>query len=71
MTLMIFRDDDRGYERWLESHTSGWVVNRYRNPARSYLKLHRAACHTVSQLRPGYGTFTSGQYSKVCADDRS
>ena len=71
MTRLIFRDDDRGYERWLASHRSGWVVNARRNPTRSYLKLHRAACHTVSRLQSGYSTFTAGQYSKVCADDRA
>lgn len=65
-----FRGDDAGYEAWLRSHPSGWVVNTPRSPKASYIKLHAAACAHVKRLQAGYATFTSGEYIKVCAVDR-
>src|SRR4051812_13882928 len=70
-TLRIFRDDDAAYTSWLTQHVSGWVINTTRNPSAAYLKLHRATCATIGELRPGYSRWTTGQYIKVCADERA
>jgi hypothetical protein len=71
MPALMFRDDDIGYTAWLAAHPSGWVVNAKRNPTRAYLKLHRADCPTISELKSGYGRWTTGQYMKACAEDRA
>src|SRR4051812_24819726 len=70
MPIETFRDDDAGYEAWLTEHPSGWVVNARRPPSSAYLKLHRAACATISQLQAGYSRWTTGGYIKVCAERR-
>jgi len=68
--LQVFENDDAAYERWLEQHPHGYVLNSRRNPTSSYLKLHTAMCHHITTLRPGYSQWTSGEYMKVCADRR-
>src|SRR4051812_35358825 len=70
MPIQTFRDDDAGYEGWLTEHPTGWVVNARRSPSGAYLKLHRAACATISQLQAGYSRWTTGDYIKVCAERR-
>ncbi len=66
--LEVFENDDAGYERWLEQHQRGSVLNSRRNPTSSYLKLHVATCDHIRTLRPGYARWTSAAYIKVCAD---
>lgn len=63
----IFKNDDAGYERWLEAHPQGFVVNSRRRPTPSYLKLHSARCKAISRLQPQATTWTSGDYIKVCS----
>jgi hypothetical protein len=70
MALETFEDDDASYERWLEQHPDGYVLNSRRSPTRSYLKLHRATCHHIRVLHPGYSRWTTGAYIKICADGR-
>jgi hypothetical protein len=68
--VQVFEDDDAGYERWLEEHPHGYLLNSRRNPTASYLKLHAATCDHITTLRPGYSRWTSGGYIKICADQR-
>lgn len=68
---MVFRDDDAGYQRWLESHRSGYVLNTLRRPGASYLKVHRASCQSISELQSGRRGWTTGEYAKVCGDEIS
>lgn len=70
MAVETFRHDDAGYEAWLVTHPSGWVVNARRSPTATYLKLHRAGCTTISQLQAGYSRWTTGEYIKVCPERR-
>jgi hypothetical protein len=65
----VFRDDDVGYERWLDANPRGYVINTRRSPASDYLKLHQAGCHHISVLQAGATTWTSGGYIKVCGPD--
>ena len=69
MSTEVFRDDDAGYRRWAAAHASGWVLNCYRNPTASYLKLHRADCWTVTGS-PARGRRWTVDYIKVCSTDR-
>jgi hypothetical protein len=64
--MQHFVDDDRGYLEWLSAHPDGFVLNTYTRPSASYLRLHSAACRTISVLQPPGTTFTEGDYSKLC-----
>ncbi len=66
-----FVDDELGYKRWIAAHPGGYVVNTYRTPGPTYLKLHRATCRTISGSPARGIRWTSGGYAKVCADDRA
>jgi hypothetical protein len=56
---------DAEFQAWLDAHPHGFVVNCYRNPTPSYLKLHRANCHTIrSDQRQNYA---GHDYLKVCS----
>jgi hypothetical protein len=68
MSAVFFSDDDDGYEQWLRDHPAGFVVNTRRSPTARYINLHRVRCSHVSVLQAGYSRWTSGGYSKVCAD---
>jgi hypothetical protein len=64
----IHREAD--YRAWLAEHPDGFVLNARRNPKASYMQLHTAKCHTVTQYRQheGKDTFTGSGYIKVCSD---
>jgi len=61
-----FSEDEPGYERWLRSHPSGYVLNCDQQPRASYLVAHRAECHTISG-QPSRGSTWTCTYQKVCA----
>jgi hypothetical protein len=68
MAIEIFRDDDDGYLTWLRTHYGGYVINAERALTPSAeLKLHQAACETISGQPPGGATWT-GPNIKVCSD---
>lgn len=64
--LAHFVGPEAEYLAWLRAHPRGYVVNTYRTPSASYLKLHRATCWTIDGTREA--NYTSGDYSKVCAE---
>ncbi|HEY0640683.1 MAG TPA: hypothetical protein VGD67_23890 [Pseudonocardiaceae bacterium] len=64
--MQLFEDDDNGYVAWLAANPDGFVLNTERNPTRSYLKLHRASCRTITQLQRDATTWTTGVYVKRC-----
>jgi hypothetical protein len=61
MAIQTITDNDKMFVTWRESHPSGFVVNAYRKPTKSYLKLHSSSCAT---FRPPYTT----TYSKTVGD---
>jgi hypothetical protein len=71
MAVIVFRNDDEGYIRWIQEHPEGFVVNTTPSFSRSYLKLHRASCKFVSEFQKGYSRWTTGDYIKVCSVDRA
>ena len=68
--VRVFKDDEAGYQEWLGAHRSGYVLNAHRRPRASYLPLHTATCHTITEYRQFEGTpaFTGGDYIKICAE---
>lgn len=62
-----FVDDDSGYEKWIESHPDGYVLNAERDTLSTYfMRLHQASCHTIA---PKPGKHWTRQYIKVCSTD--
>ena len=69
--MRIFEDDDAGYLAWVERNQHGFVVNTTRKPDPRYLLLHRARCGTI-RGKPARGDrWTTGDFSKVCAETRA
>jgi len=61
------KDEDDSYPEWLAKHPEGFVLNSYKNPTRSYLIPHRAACPTINGT-PANGRSWTRDYKKVYAD---
>jgi hypothetical protein len=64
-----FEDDDESYLAWLAAHPDGYVINAYRPPTASYLRLHRTTCRTVSGV-PSTGQSWTETSFKACGDRR-
>ena len=62
--MEIFVDDDIGYERWIESHPNGYVLNTGRTGRSRYAKLHRATCRWI---KPTDDRQWTHDYIKVCS----
>src|SRR5690606_20222963 len=62
-----FKDDDRGFERWRDSHPHGYIVNTYRSPSANYLVLHQATCTSLRFLNSGQ--YWTKDYIKICSTD--
>lgn len=68
--METFFNNESGYEEWLRHHRHGFVLNLWKNEAPSNpIKLHKADCYWITKYRPG--RYTTGDYYKVCADDRT
>ena len=68
--MQLLRDDDEGYERWLDQNPDGLLVNTKRQPSATYLMLHRATCGHISSHRPNVDWHWTRDYVKVCATGR-
>ena len=66
VTVEVFVDNDSSYEAWLRANPAGYVLNTYRAPSASYLKLHRATCGTISGA-PARGSTWTKDYIKTCS----
>lgn len=63
--MRIFTDDDEGYIAWCQKHPDGFVVNTYRTPSASYLKVHHATCPHITRLQSGANHWTK-DYTNIC-----
>lgn len=68
--VLVFADNDDGYLAWLDAHPVGFVLNSFRNPKPTYLKLHRASCGRIRGVPPRGGAWTS-PYIKICSGQRA
>jgi hypothetical protein len=65
--MQEFKDNDRGFRDWRDSHPAGFIVNAQRQPHADYLMLHRASCsHLRSPNEPRNWT---KHYIKFCSTD--
>lgn len=64
MSTQEFKDDEKGYLKWLADQPDGYVLNIQRGLNPSDARLHRATCWTISS--PNGGPWT-GQYIKICS----
>jgi hypothetical protein len=60
------------YRHWLQAHSTGLVLSSRRWIDPSYMVLHRATCHSISQPtgRMAKDPFTERGYIKICADSK-
>ena len=63
--METFQDDEAGYLRWLDANPGKFVLNTYRNPRPSYLRLHRATCRSITGT-PANGSSWTKTYVKRC-----
>ena len=68
VTVTVFDHDEDAYPAWLAAHPRGYVVNIERGLNLDRAKLHCAECYSISD--PGK-PYVSGDYVKVCADQRA
>lgn len=64
----IFKNDEAGYERWLEANQRGWVFNNFGGTKPTYNKLHRLPCSYMNKPSQR-GRWTV--YEKICCGDRA
>ena len=69
-TVIIFEDDDAGYQRWLKSNLDGYVTNARKSRDPKYMVLHKVGCYSISayndMAKPG--GFTERDFIKVCSN---
>ena len=63
--MLKFKDNDEDYLRWIKQNPEGYVVNSYRKPKKSFLRLHCADCWTINT--PARDNWTTKDYIKTCS----
>lgn len=66
--VSMFDDDEGKYQRWLDGHRHGYVMNILRGLNPREAKMHCADCDSISDPTTPYVT---RDYVKVCADRRA
>jgi hypothetical protein len=61
-----FYDDEEGYHDWAAVNPRGYTLNCYKSKSTGPYMLHRADCHTLRNTK----NLTTGQYYKVCSNDK-
>jgi hypothetical protein len=67
--LLVFKDDDEGFRRWMAGHPAGFYLNANRAPASDDVLIHKVGCPHVGDAEPGDVAWTE-QYIKVCSSAR-
>lgn len=68
--IVLFRDMDEDYRKWVGTHPGGYILNCERQPRPSYLMLHRTSCGWIK--RPiDNGDRLTAAYIKVCSDGQA
>ena len=63
-----FHHDDAGYQRWLDSHGTGFVLNVYQWLDQYAGVVHRSTCHDMSPKTYPGREMTSNR--KICLNDQ-
>lgn len=66
--VTVFDSDEGEYQRWLDGHPNGYVINILRGFNPEEARLHCADCHSISDSTTPYVTRA---YVKVCGDRRA
>lgn len=67
VAVRVFDGDEGEYQRWLDHHRRGYVINILRGLNPKDARLHCADCDSISDPTTPYVT---RDYVKVCADRR-
>ena len=67
--LLIFKDDDEGFRRWMVEHPAGFYLKANRAPASDDVLLNKVGCPHVGDAEPGEVAWTE-QYIKVCSSTK-
>lgn len=67
VSVTVFDSDEGDYQRWLDGHRGGYVINILRGFNVKEAKLHCADCDSISDPTTPYVT---RDYVKVCGDRR-
>lgn len=65
--MLVFRDNEPEFHKWLEEHRKGYVLNASRSKASTSAILHVATCHHINDR--GVLTYTTGDNQKLCAPE--
>lgn len=68
VAMTLFDADEADYQRWLDRHRRGYVINILRGLNPKEAKLHCADCDSISDPTMPYVT---REYVKVCGDRRA
>src|SRR5438270_9830281 len=66
--VTVFDGDEGEYQRWLDGHRRGYVINILRSLNPKEARLHCADCDSISDPTTPYVT---RDYVKVCGDRRA
>jgi 5-methylcytosine-specific restriction endonuclease McrA len=71
MSAVIFRNAEQSYLQWLAANPDGYVLTTSISAPATYMSLHRATCHSISEYMSNMepGAFTERSYFKICSTD--
>lgn len=68
--MIVFKDDEKGYDDWLGAHPNGYVLNAKRTPTPTGLTLHLGKCQHLGTFGNPPVKMTSATI-KICATERA
>jgi len=66
---VIFDDGDGRYRNWMQTNSTGFVLNTGRGQNSSYVMFHRSLCHHITTHENSFPSdaFTKHDFIKVCS----
>ena len=69
--VVVFRDDDRAYQRWRAGRSYGFVLNVSRSKRAKAAMLHGKDCPNIASHRNGDQDALTRSKDKVCSESRA
>ena len=69
--VVVFRNDDRAYQRWREGRSHGFVLNVSRSKRTKTAMLHGINCPNIASHRNGDQDALTRRKDKVCSESRA